>query len=208
MAKVPYGFMAVPKEGCPGEYIPFLIKVREQEIIWKNYKESNLGKIIERFTGKTAGRYDIVPVHHSYRLNKNGWFCTVDQDGLAVLTKSIPIDNHFSISEDLAVLTYRNVDLPFVFINNEDFSVQVTKNSVYDEVTVASTNVLLNTASTWQYSYVENNKTINKNFTGYKDFGLQLVSPVFKFHSDFALMDACTKSKLMVMVRGYIPFIE
>ena len=202
--EIPRGFLVTQRKDEAGNYIPFLVKVREEDIIWKDHKDSTFARIMESFPDSANGNDKIVPLHFGYRTVKNGWFCEIAQDGLATLTKAIPFDNGFTINESNTILTCEQVKLPFLLINDDAFHIQLTKNSLCDEITLADLNVVKNATTTWQYNYGGKNKT----FTGYDNFKLQVVSPLYKFHSDFSSRDNYKNSKLFILVRGYLPYMD
>ena len=199
--KVPKGSVIVQKEDGRG-YVPFLISVRDEDIIWGKLNPP-IENVIDKFLSESSGEMNAIYPGKRYRIESDGWTCEINSDGSAIATKKIVIDSTFSFSDDThKCLRSTDIPLPVLFLYGREFNIQVTKCSYNNQISCSAINVPLGGTTLWECIGTDGNM---RTYTGYKSIITEIHSPVDRF-SDTIINDA-NGSYLFVMIKGFIPVI-
>ena len=193
--KVPRGFLVTQAQNPKDGYVPFLINVREEEIIWNDKKE--IIPFINQFVkGEQIIKEDVTP-GYDYRIIKDGWACEIKPDGLITASKSIRIDETFDVvGEGQHLLRREHIMLPCLVFANQFLNIQVTTCSTNSAIAFAKANVALPVITTWNDQY-------NRKRYGYREFQLDIYNPDVLFSITFE--DVLRESSVFVTVRACLP---
>lgn len=199
--KVPKGCLVVPKDDGSG-YLPFLVNVREEDIIWSK-KNKKIESVIDKFLFETGGELYTINPGTSYKMEKDGWSCEICTDGSVVATKTMKIDDSFVFKDESHYcLRAQGISLPVLFLYDREFNIQATKCSYNDQLTMSTINTPLAGTTSWTYTGDDGK---SKTFSGYRSMIMEIYSPIYKFPETF--IKDMTGSYIFITVKGYIPTV-
>ena len=150
------GFL-VSQSKTDGKYVPFFIKVRDKDII---YKESNLIDAIEaRSASRTGSNVDVLYPAVQWMFDKDNFKIAMNRDASFTGYARLSIKDLIKSSSNTKLKL--QINLPFT-VKSESFNIQITANSNKDEI--AGSSISINSIGAGSLDNVNVTMTNNINF--------------------------------------------
>lgn len=210
--QVPSGVIAVQDPNNAGEYIPFLLKVRDKEIIWSpndNIAESTMGYM------PYGGTADINKPKLTYHfIADSGYNVEIYSNGYAIMTKLFKF-NEFKLQNNSAYAII-NSSLPVPLVANKSLSMSAnivsdiapngSISNTWDFMPeIDNTSISFQMNMKWQRSMNfinEDDTTETSTFNVYSSYSMRAFSPIYKF--DYPESSKYNDVRISVTIKGYI----
>lgn len=209
--QVPSGVIAVPDPNNAGEYIPFLVKVRDKEIIWTpndNVESAALGYSY----GSTSDTTKPTLMYHV--MTDAGYNVEIYSNGYTVMTKLFKF-NEFNLQTNPAY-AITNSSLPIPLVANKTLSMSaniisdIAPNGSFSNARdffpeIDNTSIVFQPNMKWQrsISYVNDDGTQGTStFNVYSSYSMRAFSPIYKF--DYPNSSKYNNVRVSVTIKGYI----
>lgn len=210
--QVPSGVIAVQDPNNAEEYIPFLLKVRDKEIVWTpndNIIESTIAYI------PYNGTADINKPKLTYHfISESGDNVEIYSDGYAVITRLFKF-SEFNLQSNTAYAT-ANMSLPIPLVASKSLS--MSANIISDIAPNGSLSNMLdfipeidNISISFQMNMKwqrnmnftnENGTTETSVFNVYSNYSMRAFSPIYKFEDPNS--SKYNNVRISVTIKGYI----
>ena len=210
--QVPRGVIAVEDPNNAGEYIPFLLKVRDKEVIWTpndNVKTAGIGYF------PYDNSEDIYKPKLTYHFISNtGYNVEIYSNGYAIATKLFKF-NEFTLQPNNAyAVTISHLPIPLVANKALSMNANVISdiapsgsiNNTWDFLPeIDNMNISFTMNVKWERSMTftnEDGTTETSLFNVYNSYAIRACSPIYKF--DYPNSTKYNNVRVAVTMRGYI----
>lgn len=166
-----------------GEYVPFFVQVREQDVV---YDEDNLPDELKNIYN-SGNNKKFLTNNKYWKFDYKNWNIKLKSDGSYEATKKISIGEEFEtpVTSNINILSV-NLELPFETKNDNEFTVQFT---------ISSTNIRIGT-SVSSISIIEDDE--------FDTLQCYLQNAVYSYNSDFKVTHVYDDSCLYIKISGNI----
>ena len=210
--QVPRGVIAVEDPNNAGEYIPFLLKVRDKEVIWTpndNIAAAGVGYLPYDNTA------DINRPKLTYHFTTDsGYNVELYSNGYAVMTKLFKF-NEFNLQTNNAyAITTSSFPIPLVADKTLSMNANIISdiapsgslsNALDFKPEIDSTNIVFQQNMKLQRSISftnEDGTTETSTFNVYSSYSMRAYSPIYKF--DYPNSAKYNNVRVSVTIKGYI----